>query len=200
VVAVTKDNFDVWIAVYDIAIRRKKYLQAARALSHARSLSPEHPELHIRTVDMRKTVSSLPQVPPTPIGPVLTELLSSILPDEISLETFNSQYLQRHSSSAAAVLAAAKVSRKLDATREEVEDILFTTLKGDIQLDIKTAHTIISFLGDIQSPRQDEYRAACDTKFELSTIFKTSSELAVLRKDATKGDIADETDKLEVVG
>jgi N-alpha-acetyltransferase 15/16, NatA auxiliary subunit len=76
-------------------------------------------------------------VPPTPIGPVLTELLSSILPDEISLETFNSQYLQRHSSSAAAVLAAAKVSRKLDATREEVEDILFTTLKGDIQLDIK---------------------------------------------------------------
>jgi len=200
VVAVAKDNFDIWIAVYDVAIRRKKYLQAAQALSYARSLSPEHSELHIRTVDMRKAVSSLPQLPPAPIGPVLTESLSSILPDEISLETFNSQYLQKHSSSAAAVLAAAQVSRKLDAAREEVEAILFTTLKGDVQLDIKTAQAIASFLGDIHSPRQGEYRAACDAKFELSTVFKTSSELAVLRKDATKGDIEDETDKLEVVG
>jgi N-alpha-acetyltransferase 15/16, NatA auxiliary subunit len=59
---------------------------------------------------------------------------------------------------------------------------------------------IISFLGDIQSPRQDEYRAACDARFELSTVFKTSSELEVLRKDATKGDIAEEVDKLEVIG
>jgi hypothetical protein len=71
------------------------------------------------------------------MGPVLTEFLSSVLPDEISLETFNSQYLQQHSSSAAAILAAAKVSRKLDAAREEVEAVLFTTLEAGVRLNIK---------------------------------------------------------------
>jgi hypothetical protein len=67
----------------------------------------------------------------------LTEFISAILPDETSLETFNSQYLQRHTSSAAAVLAAAKVLRKLDASREEVEVVLFTAIQTDVQLDIR---------------------------------------------------------------
>lgn len=67
----------------------------------------------------------------------MTEFISAILPDETSLETFNSQYLQRHTSSAAAVLAAAKVLRKLDASREEVEVVLFTAIQTDVQLDIR---------------------------------------------------------------
>jgi hypothetical protein len=60
-----------------------------------------------------------------------------ILPEEISLETYNSQYLQKHSSSGSAVLAAAKVSRMLGAPREEVEAVLFTTFAAESQLDIK---------------------------------------------------------------
>jgi N-alpha-acetyltransferase 15/16, NatA auxiliary subunit len=70
----------------------------------------------------------------------LTESLSSVLPDEISLETFNSQYLQKHSRSAGAVLATAQVSQKLDAAREEVEVVLFRTLETDVQLDIKVKY------------------------------------------------------------
>lgn len=147
---------------------------------------------------------------------MLKEFLSSILANEVSLETHNSQYLQRHSSSAPAVLAASRVAQKLGAAREEVEAILFTTLQAEVQLDIKvgvlllfrnlplihlqTARAILSVLKDVQSPRQDEYRTACDAKFELSTVFKPSNELEVLRKEATKGDNREELDKLEVVG
>jgi len=198
VVAVVRGNFDVWIAVYDVAIRRKKYLQAVQALNHARSLNPEHPELHLRIVDIRKTVLSLSGLPSS-IGQVVTESLASFVPDDVSLETLNSQYLQRHSSSAAAIFAVAKVSQKLDAAREEVEGVLFTTLQASVQLDIKTARAIVSFLKEMQSPRQDEYRAACDAKFELSTVFKSLSELEVLRKGATKGDNM-EVENVEVVG
>lgn len=82
-------------------------------------------------------VSALPQPPPTPINPILTESLAALLPAELSLETFNSQYLQRHSGSAKAILAAAKVSRKLDAPRNEIEDIAFTALEVETQPDIK---------------------------------------------------------------
>jgi peptide alpha-N-acetyltransferase len=55
----------------------------------------------------------------------------------MSLETFNSQYLQRYSTSAPAILAAAKVSRKLDAPGEEVEAVVFAALEESVDLDIK---------------------------------------------------------------
>jgi hypothetical protein len=38
----------------------EKYLQAARALVAARLLHAEHPELHIRTVEFRKTSPTSP--------------------------------------------------------------------------------------------------------------------------------------------
>lgn len=53
----------------------------------------------------------------------------------------------------------------------------------------QTASSIISFLATIQSPRMDEYRGACDAKFELSTMFKTPSELALLRKKGMAGEV-----------
>lgn len=76
--------------------------------------------------------NSLPQSPPTPIGPLLTESLATLLPDEVALETFNSQYLQRHSTSAQAILASAKVLLKLDAPRGEVESTVFTVFGPEV--------------------------------------------------------------------
>ena len=69
-----QDNINVLIATYDVAVRRStsthftrichetectyiigKYVQAVRALKYAHALDAEHPELHVRLVDFRKT-------------------------------------------------------------------------------------------------------------------------------------------------
>jgi len=42
----------------------------------------------------------------------------------------------------------------------------------------------ISYLKGINSPRADELRSRLDSKFELSTIFKPSSEFETYRKRA----------------
>lgn len=42
----------------------------------------------------------------------------------------------------------------------------------------------LSYLRGINSPRGDEFRLRLDSKFELSTIFKPSSELEMYRKRA----------------
>ena len=64
-------NIDVWISVYDVAVRRGvlngiktppysellclgKYLQAVRALNYAKVLDAGHPELHVRNLHFRK--------------------------------------------------------------------------------------------------------------------------------------------------
>ncbi|KAF7350445.1 hypothetical protein MVEN_01349700 [Mycena venus] len=174
-------NIEVWIATYDVAVRRKKYLQASKALARVAAIDAEHPELHIRRVEFRQRVSGLAE-PPQVVSPILTESIAKLLPDEVSVETFNSQYLQRHSTSGPAILAVAKVLVKLQTPREQVEETLFTALEGTASLDIKTALAIVAFLHTIQSPREVEFRTRCGEKFELSTVFKSAEELAELRQ------------------
>ncbi|KAH9928580.1 NMDA receptor-regulated protein 1a [Amylocystis lapponica] len=181
-----QNNIDAWIAIYDVAVRRKKYLQAVKALNTVRSLNPEHAELHVRLVHFKQTVSSLPQPPPTPIGPVLTAAVADLLPDEQSLDLYNSQYLQQHPSDARAVLAAAKVSRQLQAPLEDVESAVFGLLNPEVQLDLKTALAAVAFLKEVQSPRTEEFGAACDAKFELSTCFKPAGNSDTARWNAEK--------------
>lgn len=132
----------------------EKYLQAVQALSKAKGLDGAHPELHVRVLHFRKTgkwcispdglfvtpfrlVSALPQQPPTPIGPALSEALEKLLPGDVTLETFNSQYLQTHSTSPAAVLASAKALHLFQSPIEEIENLLFDQLRPEFSLDVR---------------------------------------------------------------
>ncbi|KAG2124195.1 NMDA receptor-regulated protein 1-domain-containing protein [Suillus clintonianus] len=175
-------NVDICFAIYDVAIRRKKYLQAVRMLVRAHSLDAEHPDLHFRIVHLRNTVSSLPEPIPAPVGPVLAESIASLLPEEVSLELFNSQYLQKHSSSSMAIVAHAKVARILKAPQDEVDSILFTVLREPVQLDHEAAFAVLSYLKEMKSPRAEEFRIACNDRFELSTLFRSDEEIAALQR------------------
>ncbi|KAJ7695429.1 NMDA receptor-regulated protein 1a [Mycena rosella] len=180
-VTLADTNIEVWIATYDVAVRRKKYLQASKALAQAAAIDSEYPELHIRRVEFRQAVSSPPE-PPQAVAPILADLMSKLLADEVSSEAFNSQYLQRHSASAPAILAVAKVQVKLQAPREQVEETVLTAMREEVPIDIKTALAIVAFLGTIKSPREEEFRTWCGEKFPLATVFKPAAELAALRE------------------
>jgi N-alpha-acetyltransferase 15/16, NatA auxiliary subunit len=82
-------------------------------------------------------VSSLASPLPPPVGPVLTESLSALVPPDLSLETYNSQYIQAHTGSGSHILASAKVTHKLGAPVEEVASSVFVLLSVEVQLDIK---------------------------------------------------------------
>ena len=58
---------------------------------------------------------------------MLDEAVAVLKPVALSLDAFNTQYLQSHASGLA-ILACAKVLRMLDAPRDEVESLLFTAL------------------------------------------------------------------------
>ncbi|KAI0766255.1 NMDA receptor-regulated protein 1-domain-containing protein [Irpex lacteus] len=196
--AQAQDNVRAWVAIYDVAVRRSKYLQAAQALSRAKSLDAEHPEVHVRLVHLRKTVSSLPQPPPSPIGPALNESLKILLPDEIALETFNSQYLQTHSGEPSAVLAFAKALRVLQSPLEEIENVLFDQLRPEFSLDIKTAQGMLEFLKQVGSAKAEEFRTGLDAKFPSSTVFRSAEEVTALRKQAFAA-VEVEAEKVESV-
>jgi len=173
-------NIEVWISVYDVAIRRGKYLQAVRALNHAKGLDSGHPELHVRILHLRKLYESSPTSPCSLVGVVVSGALDSLITREMTLEACNGQYLQRHSGNASAILAAARGLQILGSSRNEVEGVVLSTLIPETDLPLKTALDVWSFLRDIGSPRANEFRLACDEKFDLSTVFKTPDQLAVM--------------------
>ena len=131
---------------------------------------------------------------------MLSESIASLLPEEVSLERFNSQYIQKHSSSPMAVLAHAKVAQISKAPLEEVETILFTVLKQPVELDhqvrgcsphlnhpfiyhdVQAAFAVLSYLKDLKSSRTEEFRIECNDRFELSTLFKSAEEIAALQR------------------
>lgn len=193
-------HMDICFAIYDVAIRRKKYLQAVRMLARAHSLDSEHPGLHSRIAHLRNTVSSLPEPIPAPVGPILAESIASLLPAEVSLELFNSQYLQKHSSSPMAIVAHAKVAQILKAPQDEVDSILFTVLKEPVQLDHEAAFAVLSYLKEMKSPRAEEFRIACNDRFELSTLFRSDEEIAALQRSFTEsGESPADGEALETV-
>ena len=71
------------------------------------------------------------------MSPVVADALKELLPEEVSLETYNSQYLQQHSTSPRAVLAAARAAQILGAPLAEVENTAFAVLSGEVELGIK---------------------------------------------------------------
>ncbi|KAH9990949.1 NMDA receptor-regulated protein 1-domain-containing protein [Russula compacta] len=174
-------NIDLWISVYDVAVRRGKYLQAVRALKHANVLDADHPELHARCLHFRKLYESLPSLLPSPVGAVVSVALETLITKEVTLEAYNTQYLQRHSANARAVLGAARGLQILGSPRDEIEGVVLGTLNPEVDLPLKTALDVWSFLKDINSLRADEFRLACEERFNLSTVFKTPDQLAVMR-------------------
>lgn len=133
-----------------------KWLLAARALTTAKALNAENPELHSRLLHFRKTRtslldrlssycmltqttdSSLSEPLPETTAPIVSEALSALLPaeSEQTSEAYNSSYLQRHPTEPRAVLAAAQGLKVLDGSREEVENLVFGVLGPEVVLDI----------------------------------------------------------------
>ena len=60
---------------------------------------------------------------------------------------------------------------------------------------LQTALSAIDFLTSLQSSRVDEFKVACQSRFELSTVFKNSAELAVLSKQVLLGGMESSLDE-----
>lgn len=139
------------------------------------------------------------KTPPTPIGPAFIEGVKQLgVPDEnqVSLETYNLQYLQKHSSgthsdcSAEAVVACAKAMRILGSSVSEIDELLFGSLRDSAKdqpprrgcLTIRIALEMLELLTEMKSERVDEFRQRCQARFERSTVFGTVEEIAKLKE------------------
>lgn len=81
-----------------------------------------------------KIGSILPQLPARSAA---SEILEELIPSSTSLETYNTEYLQRGGASAPVILAAAKASQNLGAPEDELSGTVFNLLNPDVDLSIE---------------------------------------------------------------
>lgn len=86
---------------------------------------------------------------------MLTAALAKLFPEEAALATFNSQYLQRHSTSAKAILASARVLRIIGSPAEEIDNTVFSVFNPEVDLNVTV------------SPNNNEHRCI-DSEFLIS--------------------------------
>lgn len=80
---------------------------------------------------------------PAAVSALLTSSLETLIPAELSLETFNNVFIQQHSSSAPAIFAAARVSRLLGTSSDVVENLIFGVLAPDVRSDVQVGYLCI---------------------------------------------------------
>lgn len=85
---------------------------------------------------------SLPAPPSSPVGAIVSSALDSLITREMTLETYNGQYLQRHSDNASAVLGAARGLQILGSPRDEIEGVVLGTLNPEMDLPLKVSHVV----------------------------------------------------------
>ncbi|KIJ50501.1 hypothetical protein M422DRAFT_159469 [Sphaerobolus stellatus SS14] len=180
------DRLDVLLVQYDVAVRRKKFLRALKALGNARKLAASSPEVHVRIVDYHLSayIASVPQEDAA--SAVLKSSLESLVPADMSLETFNNEFLQNGSGSGAVLFAAACVSHLLESPIDTIESLIFGMLDGSNHTGVQLALDAHDFLKRIGSKRTDEFRQAAAARFPLSTIFYSSDQLESLRSQLHK--------------
>ena len=130
-----------------LALRKKRYLLALRALRRAVALAPDDPDVHTATIEflleMDKEAASLP---PT-IARVLEANRAAIgAPPTQSLEELNKAFLLKAEGAPAAVLAAAALQLQIAPAQKDAAKALVTALdpsKLSLALAVR-AHTLLA--------------------------------------------------------
>ncbi|CAE6457624.1 unnamed protein product [Rhizoctonia solani] len=178
-------DINVWLTIYDVAIRRKKYLQALKALNYAKKLSPDHHELHWRVIDFRLQTAGETTLDAS-IKAAIDQSLNELIPLQQSPEAFNTQYLQRVSTPTAkfgSALAVLKI-HGAEAGHAEAEGLVFQVLHPEAKASIQDLLEGASILQDvIKSKRIDEFKTEGQKLHPLSTALRTEQELESLRSE-----------------
>ncbi|KAF8755421.1 N-terminal acetyltransferase A, auxiliary subunit [Rhizoctonia solani] len=153
--ALQVQDVDVWLMVYDVAIRRIP--PGNEGLNLIKKLSPDHHELHWRVVDFRLQTAS-----ETTLDASVKAAIDQSLND---------------------ALAALKI-HGAEPGQAEAEGLIFQVLHPEAKASIQDLLEGVNLLQDVvKSKRVDEFRAEGQKLHPLSTALRTEQELESLRSE-----------------
>ena len=172
-------RIDVWLAVYQVAIRRGKYLQAIQALSRASAIESTNAELLVQLVHFKKAAEAAKDLP-EPTAAIVGSALETLLPASTDLPAFVKAALAAQPHSPAHVLAAARALTHVapESLQNDVEPLLFTLLDplAIPTTSVGTALGALRLLESARSSRAGEFRDQAKARWTVARVFDTSDE------------------------
>ncbi|KAH8830017.1 NMDA receptor-regulated protein 1-domain-containing protein [Flagelloscypha sp. PMI_526] len=174
----------IWEVVYDLSIRRGKWLVAVKALRYLKIVGGDQDvELRWRIIDL--ATRALREQPSAPISEAFKTAFDGLLSSEHTasndtLLQWNSSLLQEGTQDARNHLCVAKGSVLLGDDATTISQLLLGTIKNEeIEMDVPTAKKIRQFLIHTLSlpDAAEEFRIAGEARWgETSIAFKSDEE------------------------
>lgn len=178
-------RIDVWLAIYRVAIRRGKFLQAVQALSRASAIDSTNAELLFELVHFKKTAETAKELP-EPTAAIISSVLKTLLPSSVDLSAFVKEALAAQSQSPAHVLAAAQALLLIapESLQNDVEPLLFTLLNPSAvaTTSVATALDALRLLESAKSSRVAEFRDQAKARWTVARVFDTAEESQARRE------------------
>ncbi|KAL8736156.1 MAG: hypothetical protein Q9166_000311 [cf. Caloplaca sp. 2 TL-2023] len=164
---------------FEVFLRRKKYPLALRCLLAARSIDSSHSTNHEQAIRLRHTLNSLPDPLPPKISEVLDAELSSLISSDADLLKLNTDFLTKHSDSAAHVQASLCARQLLDpkTADENQKDVIRTLAVPSVSLE--DAIQGLDLLKDWKAELRyrNDYVAAAHERWPDATAFTSKQSL-----------------------
>lgn len=163
-----------------LALRKKRYLLALRALRRAVALAPADPDVHTATVEFLLEMDKEAAILPPTIARVLEANRAAIgAPPGQSLEELNKAFLLKAEGAPAAVLAAAALQLQIAPAQKDAAKALVTSLdpsKLSLALAVR-AHTLLATsFGDAAAA--EAFGAKVRARYPLADYFQPPEVLS----------------------
>ncbi|EPQ28976.1 uncharacterized protein PFL1_03266 [Pseudozyma flocculosa PF-1] len=182
---------ETWLATFEVAIRQPgtHLLLAARALTHAHKLEPEHPELVEKLIRFKQVLASSGAQQQQHRN-VIDRALGSIVPADKPCEAIYTEFLQRHSDQGRYLLGAAKAVvalRGREEGKEEAKNLVLSLVRSEVKSDLATllrARTFLTTALSLGPGAEDleRFDAEAQHKFPLASTFKSAVAVEEERK------------------
>ncbi|MCJ8733750.1 hypothetical protein PDJAM_G00227270 [Pangasius djambal] len=199
-----KNRIETHLLAFEIYFRKEKYLLMLQSVKRAYTLDPDHPWLHQCLIRFFRGVAeskSLPQ----PVHTVLKQEITRLF-GESDPQTYNKNFLRKHSSSIPHRLAGAKMMVYLDPSSESTAAELATSLDKSLTgRTIKTCTEVLQALkdGSLGSEQQkvlESYRASCHGLYPYCLAFMPpgyqDNAAVTTNGDLSSGDHEDVTNEI----
>ncbi|KAL9934073.1 hypothetical protein V8E36_007155 [Tilletia maclaganii] len=173
-------RIETWLATFEVAIRRKAWLAAARALQYARAIDASSAELHVLVLRFFKALPAVESLSEHSRA-AIQSTVELFNPSALELEHLAKSAEQSHANSGAHVLASAQALiavRGLDGSKDEIFESLLQLARPEFNASLTTLQSAQTLLKTSDQPteRIQEFNAAVAKLWPHAEAFQTEEQ------------------------
>ncbi|KAK0523394.1 hypothetical protein OC842_006160 [Tilletia horrida] len=173
-------RIETWLATFEVAIRRKAWLAAARALHYAQAIDASNADVPVLAIRLLKALPKLEELPEH-AQLTIKSTIEAFNPSGLDLEQLAHSASQQHANSAAHALATARALvevRGTEGAKDQVFELALQIARPEYAASLSTLQATQKLLTSTATPseRIAEFNAAAAKQWPHANAFQTPAQ------------------------